>query len=266
VSTTGRPPGRAATGTAWYVYGVVPAETPLSLFGGVRGIGDVVRVVTDGRLGAVVSEVPLAQFDDDSLAANLHDPVWLEANVRRHDAVLGALVRDVPVVPFRFGTIYRSEDHVRAMLVEHAGLTDVLETLRGRIELGVKGFVAPPSEAPTETGDEGEGSAGRRYLEQKQQARRAAEEREALLARTADEAHARLAEVAEAARANPVQPREVSDGDREMFLNAAYLVRIDGEERFRRTLAALESELGAAGITFELTGPWPPYNFVEVDA
>ena len=264
MSATGSPPARA--GTAWYVYGVVPTGTPPAPLEGAPALGGgPVRIVGEGALGAVVSEVPLADFDDEPLAANLHDPVWLEAGVRRHDAVLAALVRAGAVVPFRFGTIYRSEAQVRAMLAEHPGLADALEAVRGRIELGVKGFARDP--AAQEASDaEGAASPGRRYLEQKQQARRAAEEREALLARAADESHARLGAVADEARVNPLQPRDASGGEGEMFLNGAYLVATAREQAFRQTVDALGTELGSPGLlAFELTGPWPPYNFVEVE-
>jgi hypothetical protein len=263
VSATGSPPARA--GTAWYVYGVVPTGTPPAPLEGAPGLGGgPVKIVGEGGLGAVVSEVPLAEFDDEPLAANLHDPVWLEAGVRRHDAVLAAVVRAGAVVPFRFGTIYRSEDQVLAMLAEHPGLTAALEAVRGRIELGVKGFAREPEAQPASEA-EGSSPSGRRYLEQKQQARRAAEERESLLGRAADDSHARLAVVADEARANPLQPREASGGEGEMFLNGAYLVSTARQEAFRQTVDALGAELASSGLMFELTGPWPPYNFVEVE-
>jgi hypothetical protein len=263
VSATGSPPARA--GTAWYVYGVIRADAPAAPLTGTPGLGGgSVRLVADGALAAIVSEVPLADFDDEPLAANLHDPAWLEAGVRRHDAVLAAAVRETAVVPFRFGTIYRGEEHVRAMLAEHPGLADALEALRGRIELGVKGIARNPP-VPT-TDDESDAPAGRRYLEQKQRERRAAEEREATLARAADESHGRLSAVAEDARANPLQPPEASGSEGTMFLNGAYLVRVAGEGEFREAVESLRGELGPEGISFELTGPWPPYNFVEVEA
>jgi hypothetical protein len=266
VNSPGTMPGRTDTGTAWYVYGVVPADTPTELLTGVQGVAETIEIVSDEQLGAIVSEVPLAQFDDEPLAANLHDPAWLEFHVRRHDSVLAAVVRRVPVVPFRFGTIYRSQRHVRAMLGEHSSLSETLETVRGRVELGVKGFAATRTEEPAaERGGAGT-SPGRRYLEQKQRARREAEEREALLARAAEESHARLVQIAEAARANPLQPPEASDGEATMFLNGAYLVRIEQEDSFRGAVASLEADLGESGISFEVTGPWPPYNFVEVEA
>jgi hypothetical protein len=258
-------PGHTDTGTAWYVYGVVPADTPAELLAGVQGVAETIGIVSDGQLGAIVSEVPLAQFDDEPLAANLHDPAWLEFHVLRHDSVLATVARGVPVVPFRFGTIYRSERHVRVMLGEHPGLSEALETVRGRVELGVKGFAPTGTEEPA--GDHGGAgtSPGRRYLEQKQRMRREAEEREALLARAAEESHARLVGIAEAARANPLQPPEATRREAAMFLNGAYLVRIEREDAFRRAVASLEADLGGSGISFEVTGPWPAYNFVEVE-
>jgi hypothetical protein len=241
------------------------AEHAPGLLGEIRGVSDTpVRVVAEGKLGALVSEVPLAEFGDEPLAVNLHDPEWLEAGARGHDAVLAAAVQETSVVPFRFGTIYRSEEQVRALLVGHAGLVAALDSIAGRIEIGVKGFVREDA-ASEEHEPHADVSAGRRYLEEKQRARRAAEEREALAARAADESHRRLASFADDARANPLQPAEVLPPRATMFLNGAYLVRAEHLGAFRDAVASLEQELGASGVSFELTGPWPPYNFVEVD-
>lgn len=242
----------------------MPAETAGEAFAAVRGVGPgPVQVVRQGDLGALVSEVPLSDFDDEPLAQNLQDPEWLEAGARGHDAVLSAAVREGAVVPFRFGTIYRSEDQVHAMLAQNPGLPAALESVRGRIELGVKGFV-DDTRPPDDDGDEQGLSPGRRYLERKQEARRSAEALDALVARAAETTHERLAGLADGARANPLHPPELSPPGAVMFLNAAYLVPASGEGAFRTAVGELETELDG-GIGFEVTGPWPPYNFVEVE-
>ena len=46
-----------------------------------------------------------------------------------------------------------------------------------------------------------------------------------------------------------------------MILNGAYLVASDGD--LRQVARDLEEQYGSAGFSVELTGPWPPYNFVE---
>ena len=48
-----------------------------------------------------------------------------------------------------------------------------------------------------------------------------------------------------------------------MLLNGAYLVPVESQARFAKAFEALRQEVGENGIELVLTGPWPPYNFVE---
>jgi hypothetical protein len=58
-----------------------------------------------------------------------------------------------------------------------------------------------------------------------------------------------------------LQSREVSGRDEEMFFNGAYLVA--DQNRFEQVLMAVAGEQDE--LQLELTGPWPPYNFVPDD-
>ena len=51
-----------------------------------------------------------------------------------------------------------------------------------------------------------------------------------------------------------------------MVMNAAYLVEAGKVARFRELIGELEQRYGKLGIGLELTGPWPPYNFVPSSA
>ncbi len=51
-----------------------------------------------------------------------------------------------------------------------------------------------------------------------------------------------------------------------MILNGAYLVEEDRVEELRSAIAGLQVRWGAEGLSVELTGPWPPYNFVSNSA
>jgi len=262
------PPGAA---TAWYVYGVVPAsELAKDAFAGTRGVSPsgAIVLIADKELAAITSDVPLSEFGEAAIADNLHDEAWLEEKVRAHEAVLEAALQRAPLVPFRFGTIYSSDEHVRKMLRETAELDEAIERLTGRVELGVKAFLDVERFERARAGgdDPGPESSGRAYLLRKQRDRRLAEERSAFVAQCAAESHERLAAAAEDARANPLQPSEVSGRPAEMILNGAYLVREDGQEAFTEALAALEQSGGPHGVHYELTGPWPAYNFVAAAA
>lgn len=254
-------------GSGWYVYGVVPAtQVPGDAFADARGVhpsGHVV-LVADEELAAIASDVPLAEFGEAAIAENLHDPAWLEEKVRAHEAVLEAALRRGPLVPFRFGTIYRSDEHVRRMLRENSGLGTTLERLRGTLELGVKAFFDEGDFDRSQDDDPaaGEAQGGRAYLLRKQRERRLADERSAFVAECASDSHERLAAAAEDGRANPPQRPEVTGQAGAMILNGAYLVRAERQDAFRAAVAELESDYGSWGVSYEVTGPWPAYNFV----
>jgi hypothetical protein len=50
----------------------------------------------------------------------------------------------------------------------------------------------------------------------------------------------------------------------ELAARLAFLVRRDGFERFRDEAERLAAEYTPLGFRFELTGPWPAYNFATV--
>src|SRR5205085_7347045 len=94
------------------------------------------------------------------------------------EAVLELALARMPVVPFRFGTIYRAEEHVRQGLRELAFLPETLTRLRGTVELGVKGFLDLDRFDAARSGDEPAAeSSGRAYLLRKQRERQLADER-----------------------------------------------------------------------------------------
>jgi hypothetical protein len=233
--------GAPAT-TAWYVFGVVPSDAapPHGTY-----------LVERGPLAAVAAEVSLAEFGEDVLPERLNDRHWLEEKVRVHEAVLQAFVGVAPVVPLRFGALYRDLGDVRRLLDERGGsFAAALEHVSGCKELGVKAWYEPSAvERPAATG-------GRAYLERRRGELSSARDAGALAAA----AHEQLAAMAVDAVANRLQPRELSGRDERMLLNGAYLVA-DGDERFEAELARLAEAHAAAGVRYELTGPWPPFNF-----
>ena len=238
---------------AWYVYGVVSSTTQAEG----TGIGSrPVELVPEGDVAALASAVPAGEFGEASLRERLNDRTWLERTAREHEDTLERVLARSPVIPFRLCTVYESRDHVREFLSDHgAALGDLLRRLDGRVELGVKAYFA---EAPAEPG---EPESGREYLLRRQREREAAEESARFKVECARASHERLAAAAEEARANPPQPPELSGRTEQMLLNGAYLVRRE-DGRLAEAVAELESLYGPRGVTYEVTGPWPPYNFV----
>jgi Gas vesicle synthesis protein GvpL/GvpF len=175
------------------------------------------------------------------------------------------------VVPMRLCTIYRSEEQVHEMLArERALLSDALRRLEGKTEWGVK-LVAEPAaleRAAVQAGEDdsstaGPGSEGTAYMDRKRREARARDEGERVAEEWARDVHERLAEAASEALLNPVQRPEVSGYEGEMLLNGVYLVTEGEVESFRRLVEQLAEEYRERGALVDLTGPWPPYNFVK---
>jgi len=271
VSVAAEPTAPAEHG--WYVYGVVEAAAASPP--NARGIGTPAAPVVVGSLAALVSRVPLDEYGEEPVRARLEDPAWLEEKVWAHEEVLQNALQTGAVIPFRFLTLYRDEEELRRFLVERLDdLQGVLDGVRGMVELGVKAFVdrdrleaAVARDSPAVVDLDAaiaQAESGRAYLLRRRRDQVVREECAQLLAGRAEELHGRLREVAADAAVNPVQTREVSGRTEEMLLNGAYLVPA-GDAAFEATVAALAAEQASAGVALELTGPWPPYNFVPRD-
>jgi len=246
------PPAPAEEGRGWYVFCVVRDGT-LELPG--------TELVREGELAAVVTRVPLAEYGEAALRENLEDIGWLEDAARRHEAVLDQALAVTTVIPMRLCTIYRDETAVRQMLAgEHDGLAAALDRLAGHTEWGVKAFARAPDDVGTERfAGLSEGEA---YLARKRARRDAREHADELVRACVEDAHARISELAAEALVNPLQSRELTGRAEAMVHNGVYLVEDGATDAFRAAVDELRRENGELGVELELTGPWPPYNFV----
>ncbi len=230
--------------------------------------GASVERIEEGGLAALVSHVPESEFAAEPLRRNLNDLEWLERVARSHEAVLDGVLRSTTIVPLRLCTLFENEDSVRRMLErERPALERALAELEGRQEWGAKLLVDPAAlrervKAPGAEDDEPAGGAGAAYLKQRRAEREAREEARAVARELAQDVHESLAAAAVDAVTRPPQNRDLSGHQGEMLLNAAYLVESARVDELREAAAELEARYAPLGARVELTGPWPPYNFV----
>ena len=153
---------------------------------------------------------------------------------------------------------------------ERESLGHALELLDGRQEWGVKlladreklmqaAQAGSDELAAQEAQPEGGGGA---YMLRRRQERQLREAADGLAAEVAEDVHARLQGWATDAVTRPPQNRDLSGHEGDMLLNAAYLVPADRVDGMRELVAQLEKRHQPLGVRLELTGPWPPYNFV----
>ena len=144
------------------------------------------------------------------------------------------------VLPMRFGTTMADADALRgAIAARHDALSERLDFVRDRVEVGVRAVGTTPAvAAPTNP-------TGREYLEAKLGADHA-------VRHAAAELHEPLAALAVAS-----SRRTGGDGE---ILHATYLVHRDDVAPFLGTVERLRGD--HPDVALLCTGPWPPYSFV----
>lgn len=254
-------------GDAWWTYCVMWDEGAVEVASGLEGVapGTSVEAICDGQLAALVSRVPLAEYGDEQLRRHLEDLTWVERTARRHEDVLEAALRDTTIVPLRLCTLYRDTDGVRRLLREHRpAFRDGLSRVDGCVEWGVKVFAdtrGDPAEVIEELADSE--SRGMSYLRRRQDERALAERASEVRARCVDVVHQRIAGLSRASAINPPQRPEVHGREQAMLLNSSHLIERDRREELEQMIEVLWEEWSPLGFAIELTGPWPPYNFVS---
>jgi hypothetical protein len=255
----------------WYVYGVLPwcAEVPVTT--GIEA-GRSTIFIAEGPIMAVASLVSQAVFDLEPLRRNMADPHWLAEKVCQHEAVVEVMMARGPVLPMKFGTIFRSPDAVRRMLRQHAArFQEALDCVRDKEEWAVKGYADRAAlqaavlhgdpgllALSTEASTKGPGEAFflRRKIEAAASAK--AQEREGSLFREAVEAiHRSVVEMAQ----HPPFLHETKGNER-IVLALACLVRREGVETFLTTVEWWNRDHIGEGVRLIASGPWPPYHFV----
>lgn len=246
----------APTTRGRYLYCIVEADDQLEL--GPVGVGDEanpVYTVHHGGFAAVVSATP----------HHRHHPN--RENLLTHEHVVEAVMQEHTVIPMSFGIIVPDDADVVALLRGAASaLTEALNAVRGRIELGLSAVwdrdrVLSDLEAEHEpirtlkdsiTRD-GSGSSYFPRVQLGQLVEQALETR----------AHELMTGVYE-----PLQPLSVASragkliGD-DMLLNVAFLVDRAREDEFNHAVQRLTAQYEDL-LSFKYTGPWPPYSFVHL--
>ena len=237
-----------------YVYCVVHSTTPLHF--GPIGIGSrraEVHTVGYKDLAAVVSDTPI----------EVYDPT--RENVLAHEEVTETVMRKHTVIPMSFGTVFKTrEDIVELLRSAYDAFVDVLAKMRDKLEFGLKVLwdreeiihaIEAEDDDVRRLKSEISSQKGSTYFARMQYGRLLDAEIESRSERYLSEIFDALRDVAVASRTN----RPIGD---KMIMNAAFLVSREREAAFDQRV----KEIGARfdQLTFKFTGPWPPYNFVNI--
>jgi hypothetical protein len=253
----------SATGAiATYVYCAVQTSgTPLiaRMPSGLPGLGKPRLVDAGNGLWIVVGDAPLPQYGEASIARGLTDLEWVSRCAIAHESVVERWIRAQAVVPMKLFTIFESDERALAYVRQQRRRLDrIIRRVAGRCELGVRIRLASP-QGPERRPKRATSGTG--YLAAKKQVRDTALDQAKRGQSHANAVFATLAsKAAEAERHSPPAGGSVPS---RVLLDAAFLVDTGRVEPFRAVTRRLTRELKGEGFSLELTGPWPPYNFIE---
>jgi hypothetical protein len=257
-------------GTGTYVYCLVAAArrpTIRRTVSGPAGLGPVRLVDLARGQWLAVSDAPLNRFGEDAINTRLSDLDWVSRAAVRHEAVIESFIGAPAVLPMKLFTIFtddqRAVAHVRG---DRRRVDGVLRRVRHHHEWGVRVVLdrAAAGRAPGRDGKRqaaGDAASGIGYLSRKKAQRDAATE----LARHAQDTVADLYDRL-AAGARDAKRRAGADfpvPNAPLLLDAAFLVPVSRAKRFRASAAREARALARYGYRVTLTGPWPPYTFIQ---
>jgi hypothetical protein len=261
-----------SSGNALYVYGVANgAATSVDWPSEGMDRRYPVRTIEYKGLHAVVSEVDADEYCGQTGEANMKDVEWLKERARRHAVLLESMKIGETFVPLRFCTIVDSEEQVHEMLKgEYDHYRSVIGRVNGAEEwsLRIHRDLARLEERVRDSDRRVEDSLGVisqgvvSFVKEEMQRidKMGGEAVELITDHCIRRSHAALVECSRDGLVKPVIADETG-GD--IILSAAYLVDKNGGARVQDEVDRLAGEYEELGFRFELSGPWPPYHFVN---
>jgi hypothetical protein len=237
-----------------YVYCVIRSDQPLSF--GPLGLGPEpaeVHTIPYRDICAVVSNTPMV----------VQDPT--RENVLAHQRVNETVMQKHTVIPMSFGTVFKTDDDIMELLRSaYDAFNDVLNKMQEKFEFGLKVLwdrdqiireIEEEDEDIRRLKSEISSQKGSTYFARMQYGRLIDAALQSRTERYVAEIFTSLRSVSVASRSNkPI-------GDR-MIMNAAFLVSREMEQPFDARVKEIGQQYDK--LTFKYTGPWPPYNFVNI--
>lgn len=249
------PPPRAQQ-EGLYVYGVIESRSGVN-FGksSIGGVSEDVSTVHYGDVAAVVSRTPVFIFDptrDNALA---------------HEHVIETVMKNYTIVPMAFGTVFRTADDIKEVLKSiYPSLKDVLQQMTGKLEFGLK--VTWDRDRIIEELKREHDEIHRFHQELTRKHLQSTYFARMQLGRMIDKALAELAanyvrDIYDGLRGVCVASRDNKPIGDKMIMNAAFLIQKEREAEFDAAVNKVAQKFGDR-LNFKYTGPWPPYNFVNI--
>ena len=186
----------------------------------------------------------------------------------QHQRVVEQVCRQAPVLPARLGTLF-STPAVLAQFVDvnQETIVGFLESVRDHEEWGIKAHLERTkakrwlAAGIAKTTDPDMLSPGLRYIREKRAEAAAEVQVHRWLANYCDIVAREIHEYVGGLRQRKIVDERAAGDSHETVLNLALLVRRDRLQDLLARVHEINADCAASGLSFALSGPWPPYSF-----
>ena len=220
----------------------------------------------DDGLWLVVSDVPLSKYGEAALKKGLADLDWVSTAAVAHETAVESFRSADAVLPMKLFTLFATDERARRhILANRASVNRLIERVTRMDEWGVRVAVRRPAAArPRPRGASASrppASSGSSYLLGKKAQRDLVVHRAQRARAVAADLFNELAAHAAEARRRPATELPAEGGP--LVLDAALLVPRSGSTKLKNAAARQARALLPEGYAVSLTGPWPPYSFMQ---
>jgi hypothetical protein len=223
-----------------------------------------VRLLDTGKgLRLVVSTVPASDYSEAALAKGMSSLDWVGRRALAHEAVVEHFLGAQAVLPMQLFSLFTSDDRALAHVVRDRRRIDrILDRLQRQHEWGLR--LTFDEQAAREAVEQAHPStrSGSAYLARKRDLLDVSRQQLAAARAAADRVFTAMSAAASASLRR--RSTEQAPGAR-LLLDAAFLVPSTRAAGFRGVLRRISGAL-PSGVVVSLTGPWPPYNFIDAPA
>ena len=236
---------------AWYAY----CLTEQQLHNGARSRRPFILEGITGVDGAPVLSYPSGEFAVIVSEYN-HEGQLDRKAILEHARVVSACFRTTTVLPFKFGTIFESDDALRqAVRSNRRTFCETVQRLRGKAEMHLKVVVKDGSLRQALTEIELPATVGGEYLMKLKEKASRERERQTKARALSVQVHRLFNPLDEEVSCKKVD----SDG---MLIDIAHLIDNKSVVKYQNRYSTATKQLKNCEIL--ISGPWPPYHFLPV--
>lgn len=227
------------------------------------------------QLYIIVKYVSESEYSDENFKSNLSDIQWTKVNRSNHIRIIKTLMEYNTVIPLEFGTIFKAEDSLKMFVSDCLGsLTENFHQIKGMEEWLVQIYCDRKSlsEKIDELSKEAAmlerqimaSSPGKAFLLKRDKTELIEQEINRICRNYGQECFNEFKNQSQSTNLKKILPKEYTERNDTMILNAAFLVNKERATDFTSALDTIRKNNKTSCFFIETAGPWPPFDFISL--